>query len=75
MAAGAHDAARPEDSPGFIVPSDTELILRPGAAKQCVAAVVAMLRGKQLVSAARSGLGPANPGEANESGGGVVEMV
>ena len=50
-AAGAHGAARPEDSPGFIVPSDTELGLRPGAAQQCAAAVVAMLRGQQLVSA------------------------
>ena len=71
----AHDAARPEDTSGFVVPSDAELGLRPGAAQLCTAAAVAMLRGQKLLSAARSGQGPANPGEANAPGGGIVEAV
>ena len=74
-AAGAHDSAGHEGYPGFVVPSDSELGLRPGAAQQCTDALVAMHRAQQLVSAARSGLGPANPGGVNAPGRGVTEMV
>ena len=34
-----------------------------------------MSRGQHQVGAARSGLGPANPGEVNAPGWGVTEMV
>ena len=61
--------------PGFVVPSDSEHGLRPGAAQHCAVALVAMHRGKQLVSAARSGLGPADPEDVNAPGGGVTEML
>ena len=73
--AGARDAARPEVTSGFAVPSDAELGLRPGTAQVCIVAVIAMLRGQQMVRLARSGQGPAKSGEANAPGGGIVEMA
>ena len=74
-AAGTRDEARPDGACGFAVPSDAALGLRPGSARVCVTAVIAIARGQQLVGAARGGQGPANPDEANAPGGGIVEMI
>ena len=73
-AAKARDAAGPGPSPEFPVPSDSDLGLRPGVARKCVSAFIAMARGHHIVAAARSGLLPASPDEVNAPGGGVAEI-
>ena len=72
-AAGARGAAGPERPPGLVVLSDSELGLQPVSAQRCIDALIAVSHGYQLVGAARSGLGPANPDEVNAPGGGVTE--